>query len=511
MPRSEPRPQTPASRFPRSPPIRTSGILLHPTSLPGPFAIGDLGPAARDFIDHLAHARQTWWQMLPLVPPGAGNSPYQSISAFAGNALLISPEDLHAEGLLSRRDLPAPLPSGSRVNFKKAAAIKQPLLNLAWHNFHARDSTTLAREFATFCRDNAPWLADFALFTVLEQIHGKPWQTWPKPLATRNESALREVRERHAADIAFVQFTQFLFFRQLRALKEYADQKGVQFIGDIPIFVACHSADVWSHPHLFKLDARRYPRVVAGVPPDMFSSTGQLWGNPLYDWAAMKRERYVWWRERLAAALEYNGKVRIDHFRGFAAAWESPANARDARGGKWEPGPKADFFRGIAPGMGLERLIAEDLGLITPDVIALRDRFHLPGMRVLQFAFDAPTSPHLPPNFPPNCVVYTGTHDNDTTASWFRHLSAAQKRNLLHFAPDAKLDAARAMLRLAWTSVADTAIAPMQDLLGLGGSARMNYPGRPAGNWAWRTPPIPPAKWHFLQELTVATNRFRDK
>lgn len=485
---------------------RSAGILLHVTSLPGPYGVGDLGPAAYRWVDALARAKQTWWQILPLGPPGAGNSPYQCYSAFAGNPLLISPDLLVKEGLIARPHRfreGGPFPD-DRVNYDRVATFKDKLLSEAWQQYLNAAAPHLHRPFAAFRKAQAHWLDDFSLFMALKEAQGGVWTDWPADLVRRDPAALRAARRSLAHAIGRHQFTQFLFFRQLDALRAYAAEKGVKLIGDLPIFISADSSDVWADPHLFLLDKNHRPRVVAGVPPDYFSETGQRWGNPLYDWAAMERDGYAWWVARLRATLAQVDLVRVDHFRGFEAYWQIPASSPTARKGRWVKGPGRKLFDALGRELGGLPLIAEDLGVITPPVEALRDELGLPGMRVLQFAFGGGTdNPYLPHNYAPNAVAYTGTHDNDTTAGWYATLKPAERTRLHRYAPGLEgnrardgskgrtgevngEDAAWALIRLAWSSVADCAIAPLQDVLGLGGEARMNTPGLPTGNWEWR-------------------------
>ena len=468
---------------------RSAGILLHVTSLPGPTGIGDLGPAAYAWVDALARARQTWWQVLPLGPPGDGDSPYQAYSAFAGNPILVSPELLARDGLLRRADLRgADFPTG-RVDYRRVNAFKTRLLARAWGQFRGGGAGgTLRADFESFAAGESAWLDNFALFMALKEARpGAPWTDWPKPLVLCDPAALDTARRELADVIGRHRFVQFLFFRQLRSLRDYAAGRGVRLIGDLPIFVSADSADVWANPHLFQLDRRRRPKAVAGVPPDYFSKTGQRWGNPLYDWEAMKRDSYAWWVARLRAALTQADLVRIDHVRGFEAYWRIPASRPTAERGRWVKVPGVELFETVRGKLGGLPFIAEDLGLITPEVEALRDRFALPGMRVLQFGFGGDVgNPFLPHNYVRNAVAYTGTHDNDTTAGWYASLRRPERRHVLQYAPGADRDPAWAMIRLAWSSVADCAITPLQDVLGLDGKARMNTPGTARGNWRWR-------------------------
>jgi 4-alpha-glucanotransferase len=400
---------------------RASGVLLHPTSLPGPYGVGDLGPAAYEFVDFLAASGQSYWQIMPLGPTGYGDSPYQCFSAFAGNTLLVSPQRLVEDGLLRESDIePAPDFPAGRVDFERVIEHKRELLQKAFANFSAAD-LRLRSDYEGFRDFASAWLDDWALFAALKDEHkGAPWHTWQPGLARRDEAALSLARETFAERVESHRFAQYLFFRQWMLLRKYCAERGVRVVGDVPIFVAHNSADVWSRPHLFLLEEDGSPRVVAGVPPDYFSPTGQLWGNPLYDWDAMRREGFAWWIERMRATLRAVDVVRVDHFRGFAAYWEVPAADATAERGRWVNAPGRDLFNALRGALGPLPVIAEDLGTITPDVHALRDEFGFPGMRVLQFAFGGdPDDTHLPHNYTPNSVVYTGTHDNDTTVGWF--------------------------------------------------------------------------------------------
>jgi 4-alpha-glucanotransferase len=468
---------------------RSAGILLHPTSLPGRFGIGDLGPTAHAWVDALARARLSWWQLLPLGPTGAGDSPYQSFSSFAGNTLLLSPEALAADGLLTADDLDwATMPAGP-VDYGAVISRKAELIDRAWARYQRGAAAPELRSgFEGFQVQQAAWLDDLALFLALKQEQGgRSWLDWPQELMLRQPAALTKARRRLREAIDVQRFGQFLFFRQWRSLKQHARQQGLRFIGDLPIFVAGDSVDVWTEPGLFQLDAQRQPRVVAGVPPDYFSTTGQLWGNPHYDWQAMGRAAYAWWVDRLRGTLALVDLVRLDHFRGFVASWEVPAGSPTAENGHWVDGPGADLFQAFQVALGGLPLIAEDLGVITPDVEALRQRFGLPGMRVLQFTFGGFAEERfLPHNYARPTVVYTGTHDNDTTLGWFGHLDAAAKTELRRYFPATEKNIAWDLIRAAWASVADIAITPLQDVLSLGSEARMNYPGRAEGNWRWR-------------------------
>jgi 4-alpha-glucanotransferase len=448
-------------------------------------------------VDALARAGQTLWQTLPLAPPGEGNSPYQAFSAFAGNPLLISPDFLMRDGLLRRSDLGQPFPPG-RVDFDRVAPFKWRLLSLAWERFNgggggAAAGRALRSAFDRFQRDHAPWLDDYTLFMALKDAHGGAgWIDWSPEFIRRDDGALRAARRAQGDAIGRHAFGQFLFHRQLADLRRHARSRGVRLVGDLPIFVSYDSTDVWANPHLFLLDRHRRPTAVAGVPPDAFCETGQRWGNPLYNWTAMRREKYAWWVARLRAALDQADLVRFDHFRGFEAFWRVPAASPTAATGRWVKGPGRELFDALRSAIGELPVIAEDLGVITPPVEALRDSLGLPGMRVLQFAFggDDPDNPHLPHNHVPHSVAYTGTHDNDTTVGWYASLRPRERRHVRRYLPDAT-EARRAawpMIRETWKSVAALAIAPVQDVLALGSVARMNTPGTAAGNWRWRAP-----------------------
>ena len=481
----------PSPRIPHRPANpRSAGVLLHVTSLPGPFGVGDLGPAAYRWVDTLAAAGQSWWQVLPLNPPGKGDSPYQAYSAFAGNPLLLSPELLVKDGLLKRSEINGrDLPPG-RVDYAAATTLKRELLARAFDRFTAGVAKPLRDEFARFRRKRAGWLDDYALYMALRDAHGdRPWVEWDSKLKARDPAALAEARRSQAGRIDRHAFDQFLFARQWAALKAHANDRGVRVIGDVPIFVSGDSADVWAHPDLFLLDRQLKPTAVAGVPPDYFSKTGQRWGNPLYRWPRMAADDFGWWVARLRTLLEQTDVVRLDHFRGFAACWNVPASATTAANGKWVKAPGQALLAAVQKGLGGLPFIAEDLGVITPDVERLRDGFGLPGMRVLQFGFGGGAdNPFLPHNHVRNAVAYTGTHDNDTAVGWFESLDPKQRRHADQYAPGVADDPAGTLIRLAWQSVADTAIAPAQDVLRLGSAARMNTPGTDRGNWTWRLP-----------------------
>lgn len=436
----------------------------------------------------LARARQAWWQVLPLGPTGYGNSPYQCFSAFAGNPLLISPELLARAGILNAADLAAIEFKLNPIAYEDVIPFKSRLIAKAWENFQVRNIAEWRPRFEEFCHESSGWLDDYALFMALKKVHGGvSWQCWPKPLMTRNRNALDKARIELQAMIGQHQFEQFLFHQQWQTLREYAHQQGVRLIGDLPIFVAMDSVDVWSHPELFSLDEQLRPVSVAGVPPDYFSATGQLWGNPLYAWDAHRKDGYSWWIARLKAALQQVDLIRLDHFRGFEAYWEIPSSSATAETGRWVPGPGAQFFELTRAALGGLPLIAENLGVITADVESLRTHLGLPGMRILQFAFGgAREDRFLPHHYDRNTVVYTGTHDNDTTMGWYCSLKPTEVRFLRRYVPGTDEDVAWDLIRVAWASVADTAIVPLQDVLSLGTEARMNFPGRPSGNWQWR-------------------------
>jgi 4-alpha-glucanotransferase len=492
---------------------RSSGVLLHPTSLPGPFGIGDLGPAAFAWVEALARAGQAWWQVLPVGPTGYGDSPYQSPSTFAGNTNLLSPERLERDGLVAAADVAAcAMPSGE-VRYDEVTVRKRNLVRRAWDRFLATDPPDLRREFDAFRAAERGWLDDFALFAAIKSAQGeKPWWEWPAPFAARNAAALTAAAEELADDVDAARFGQFLFARQWAALRGHARRNRVRLIGDLPIYVAHDSADVWANPELFQMDPGRNPTVVAGVPPDYFNPTeGQLWGNPLYDWEGHRRTGFAWWTSRLRGALRLFELVRLDHFRGLAAYWAVPFGSRTAAGGRWVDAPGAELLATLKRELEDLPIIAEDLGVITPDVDALRTGFGLPGMRILQFAFGgAVESRFLPHRFTTDAVVYTGTHDNDTTRGWYEQLTDAERAAFARYAPGATSEPVWALVRLAWASVAELAVVPLQDLLDLGSEARMNTPGISTGNWCWRADEtaINRAGWvERVRELTEVYER----
>ncbi|MEW6212685.1 MAG: 4-alpha-glucanotransferase [Acidobacteriota bacterium] len=479
---------------------RSSGILLHPTSFPSRFGIGDLGDEAYKFIDFLRSSGQSLWQMLPLGPTGFGDSPYQCFSAFAGNPLLVSPDLLASDRLLSRADIErSPEFSRERIEFGRVIEYKNFLLSCAFDNFKRMNDPALCDEFLAFCQQEDQWLDDYALFRALKNHHrGAAWNHWPSSLARREREEIETAKEKLRDSILAEKFYQYLFFKQWLALKEYARTRGVKIIGDIPIFVSYDSADVWTHPRSFKLDDEGSPLVIAGVPPDYFSKTGQLWGNPIYDWERMEETGFHWWIERFKANFKLFDIIRLDHFRGFAACWEVPAGDPTAERGRWVEVPGRELLTLLKQTFEELPIIAEDLGVITADVEALRDDFHLPGMRILQFAFSSDSSNiDLPHNYTPNSVVYTGTHDNDTTVGWFNSRAGSgstrseeqikrERRRCLKYLRSSGKEIHWDFIRAAFASVARLAIAPMQDVLGLDSSARMNLPATSEGNWGWR-------------------------
>ena len=469
---------------------RASGILLHPTSLPGEYGIGDLGSHAYEFVNFLIETKQTYWQILPLGPTGWGDSPYSSYSAFAGNTLLVSPEKLVEDGLLEAdRHPPANEQNSDRVDYGGAYEFKRSVLHKAFENFK-NSNADLREKYDAFAGEHESWLEDFALYLAIKasQDH-KPWFEWEAGLKFRDESALNEARKNLGEEIYREKFYQFLFFRQWAAVKEHANGNGIKVVGDAPIFVALDSADVWHHREQFKLNDDGSPKVVSGVPPDFFSGTGQLWGSPIYDWDAMRSDGFSWWIERVRFALKTLDVLRIDHFRGFAAAWEVPGGDPTAEHGEWVDAPGRELFSALKDSLGDLPFWVEDLGFMTPDVDALRDDFEFPGMRILQFAFgDDARNGALPHNYIRNCIAYTGTHDNDTVVGWWNSQppdSHAREFCMKYLATDGS-EINWDMIRAAWASVADTAIAPLQDVLGLGNEARMNLPASMSGNWYWR-------------------------
>lgn len=492
---------------------RHSGILVHPTSFPSVYGIGDLGKGAYDFIDYLVSAGQTLWQTLPLGPTGFGDSPYQGFSAFAGQPLLISPDKLFEQGLLSQKDLDDyPILNSKAVDYGAVLVAKNKLLASANKNFaNLPEGSELVQEYKAFCEKQAFWLDDYALFmSIKDKNDGKLWLEWKNsernPSATEKETLKKELSER----ISYYKVIQFLFFNQWYALKKYANEHLIKIIGDIPIFVSLDSADVWANKDLFELDSKGYPTVVAGVPPDYFSETGQLWGNPLYDWDAHEKQNYAWWISRVRSQLALVDIIRIDHFRGFDSYWAVPYGEATAINGTWKAGPKEKLFNAIKDALGDLPIWAEDLGIITEDVEKLRDKFNFPGMKVLQFAFDDPNDNDMMPYYHiPNCICYTGTHDNDTSLGWYKNASKESQKKVRRFMNTGAATVSWAFIHTALGSAANNVIIPLQDIMSLDSDARMNTPGRAAGNWSWRYEEKDlDLYWaKFLKKLTKTFNR----
>lgn len=499
---------------------RVSGILLHVTSLPSPHGIGGFGPEAIAWIDQLAEAGQTWWQILPIGPPDKGNSPYTPLSTFACNPLLVSPEELVAAGLLSENECELSEPfAEDYCDFDRVVPWKEHLLALAFKNYRSNRNGVMASlhsAFQTFCEEQANWLDDFSLFVALKQKYEfSHYLKWPREIVRRESAAIQEAMQELASEIERAKFDQFIVFRQLHRVRAHAAKRGIKLFGDLPIFVSPDSSEVWAHPDLFMLDEELRPKFVAGVPPDYFSATGQLWGNPVYDWAALRRSGYAWWVDRLRSLLQLHDLVRLDHFRGFSAAWHVPEGAPTAVEGEWVDGPGEDFFFEVKRSLGGLPFVAEDLGTITDDVRELLAQFSFPKMGVLQFAFDGdPTNAFLPHHSVENMVMYTGTHDNDTSLGWYQTLSEPHRESFWEYLGESshdESDVAWRMIQLAWKTTAAVAIAPLQDILGLGGEARMNMPGIAQGNWAWRCTPVEmaAASWNRLAKLTFEARRIR--
>ncbi len=508
-------------RFSIMPFTRSSGILLHPTSLPGPYGIGELGSAAMQWLDWLAGAGCGLWQILPLGPTGYGDSPYQSFSSFAGNPYLISLERLLEEELLVDADLDEmPESNEDQIDYGAIYEWKLPVLDKAYARFLAGPFEALRAEQESFRQQQAHWLDDFALFMALKEAHdGEPWNDWPPRLRARDPGVLERARQVHVEAVERQIFRQFLFFRQWAAVRSYANQLGIRIIGDVPIFVAYDSADVWANQDLFHLDAQGSPTVVAGVPPDYFSETGQLWGNPLYRWELHAARGYDWWLARLQAVLSSVDIIRLDHFRGFYDYWEIPAGQKTAVEGRWVEGPREAFFQTVRSGLARDTtasaeelpIIAEDLGELNPGVYELRDRLDLPGMKIMVFAFsDDGKNEFLPHNHVSECVVYTGTHDNDTARGWFERVSQSERDFALRYLDCSEEEIPSKLIRAAWGSVSIFALTSMPDLLGLGNEARMNYPGRETGNWGWRMRPsvlLDEEQQERLRELNLLFDR----
>jgi len=503
---------------------RASGLLLHITSLPSRFGIGDLGPEAYRFADFMAESKQTLWQMLPLVPTGYGYSPYAAPSTYAGNPMLISPDRLLEDGWLTTDDLgKLPTFSDDEVLFASVSAYKDQLLRAAWKRFSSQASPSEKEAFDAYCATHAGWLEDWSLFETIKQDHDeKEWVTWQPELRDREPAALIAYQADNADRIAMRKFWQYLFEQQWMDLKAYCNERGVKIFGDLPIYVAQDSADVWANRHLFTLQEDGYPITIAGVPPDYFSETGQRWGNPLYKWDSMRATGYAWWTSRMARILELVDLVRLDHFRGFEAYWEVPASEETAINGQWREGPGADLFEALEKNLGEVPLIAENLGVITDGVTNLMQRFGFPGMAILQFAFDSDeTNEFLPHNYDEALVAYTGTHDNDTLMGWWTNTASTQDaeqiaRAKAYCAEYLGLDAGQEAEQLPWKaleslmrSVARFAVTPVQDLLGLGADARMNTPGTTNDNWKWRLAPgaLDAGVGARLAKLTEETGR----
>lgn len=471
---------------------RAAGILLHPTSLPGPDGIGDLGPEAYRWIDFLYQTGCQFWQVLPLGPTGYGDSPYQCFSAFAGNPYLISATSLLDQGLLTKYDLAdRPQFPVERVDYGPVIQWKMELLRRSYTIFKSKEFKELKQAFQSFKQEEAHWLDPFSIFMAIKNHHGNvAWNEWSDVLRMRQPNALESFNKIYQDEIEFQSYIQFVFYRQWQALHHYANEKGIRIIGDIPIFVAYDSADVWMHKELFHLDSEGLPKFIAGVPPDYFSETGQLWGNPLYNWDVHKEKGYEWWQSRFQAVLKQIDIVRLDHFRGFEAYWEVPFGNQTAVEGQWVQGPGSHFLKVIKEKLGDLPIIAEDLGVITQPVKEMRDEFNLPGMKILQFSFASdPDDDFLPHNYPVHCVAYTGTHDNNTCRGWYDNAPEREKDFCRRYLARSGEDIAWSMVRILWQSVAAWVLTPMQDILSLGEWARMNYPGNPSGNWIWRMHP----------------------
>lgn len=474
-------------RFPRS-----CGTLLHPTSFPAKYGMGDLGPQAKEFIDFLKDTDQTIWQLLPLGPTGYGNSPYASYSAFAGNHFLISPDILYEKGLITEQELEnAVMPLSNFIDYDRAFTAKKVLLKKASKRFYEQLNSEEVGKLESFKKQNREWLDDYCLFIACSKEHDrKPWNLWDKDLAQRNPKALKSFAKKHSDEIRYQSWLQYEFFNQWFSLKEYANSKGIRVVGDIPIFVDHNSADVWANPKYFEVDKEGNRKLVAGVPPDYFSETGQLWGNPLYKWNVLEKDGYSWWLKRFRQMFDLFDAIRVDHFRGFDAYWAVPASEKTAEKGEWVEGPGDKLFKTIKRKLGELPIIAEDLGVVTPEVEKLRDDFEFPGMKILQFAFDSDeTNAFLPHNYTQNCVVYTGTHDNDTTIGWYQTAPEQEKHRAREYTRSDGSEIQWDLIRLGMLSVADQAIFPLQDFMNLDTTHRMNTPGTVGENWEWRYTP----------------------
>ena len=490
---------------------RSTGILLHPISLPSRGGIGDFGPAAYEFLDFLTAARQGVWQVLPLNPPANGNSPYSSTSAFAGNPQLVSLERLAERGWLDAASLSALPTEVGRINYEQVNRDKLPLLRQAAENFLQRAAGNARQRFDDFCRENSWWLEDYVLFDALSEQHGKNWSRWPADLARRDASAIEAAKQQLGADLSLRCAVQFFFWEQWHALRHYCAQKSIRVVGDVAIFVDYESADVWAHRDIFRLkEDDLQPEAVSGVPPDYFSATGQRWGNPLYNWDAIRATGYRWWIQRLRWAAQTCDLVRLDHFRGFAQFWEIPAHEPTAINGRWVDGPGDDLFNKLREALGGLPFFAEDLGFITPDVVALRKNQKIPGMAVLQFGFgDAGAHAYLPYRLTTDCVLYTGTHDNDTTLGWWATLGEKERHAVQSLVGICEDGPNWGLIRLAQSSPATLSVMPLQDVLGLGSDARLNVPSTATGNYHWRFQPgsLRPELAAKLAALAEVTDR----
>ncbi|MFC5409066.1 4-alpha-glucanotransferase [Larkinella bovis] len=498
---------------------RSAGLLLPVTSLPSAFGIGDLGPEARNFVDFLIRSRQKYWQILPLNPiePGSGYSPYSTYSSMAGNTGLLSPELLVQDGLLKAAELAQwRLPATSQVDYSGAAQVREKCFERAYRSFCQKPNPTLAADFQEFCQQEAAWLDDFALYCGLKRtFNDTPWHQWPTEFRLRKPEALQAFSVQQADDLQPIKWLQFLFDRQWQQLRTYCHQSGIQLLGDLPFYVSYDSADVWAHPDIFGLDANGQLNAVAGVPPDYFNAEGQRWGMPVFRWNRLKERKYDWWVQRIRKNAKLFDLVRIDHFRALSEYWEIPAEETTAIRGEWKPGPGHDFFRTLANELGELPFVAEDLGDISEEVYQLRDAYGLPGMKVIQFAFhnDLPQSPHSPHNYTPNFIAYTGTHDNNTTRGWFRQdLSPADRKKVRHYAgkPVSERNVHLVLSQLVYASVARTVILPVQDVLGLDETARINTPAAAQNNWLWRLLPeqLTEDAAHQLREWVTLYNRW---
>jgi 4-alpha-glucanotransferase len=492
--------------------FRKSGILLHISSLPSAFGIGDLGQEAYNFVDTLSKNGMKIWQILPLGPNGPGNSPYQAYSAYAGDPILISPEMLVDWGLLSKEDLStSPLFNDISVDFEKVTEWKTNIFRLAWQNFKLNADTSFINEYQAFLNEHGWWLNDYALYTACKiEFDGLAWNKWPNDLMERDQNALDSYKIELKENYEFERFVQFLFIRQWFRLKNYANEKGIQIFGDLPLYVSLDSSDVWGNQRLFLLDKNGEPSMVGGVPPDYFCEDGQLWGNPVYDWNEIEKNNFQWWLARLYFNFHMFDLVRIDHFRGLESFWAIPADSKTARVGQWLPAKGFELLNILQSQLVKLPIIAEDLGIITPEVEYLRDHFNLPGMKVLQFAFTSDfTNEHLPHNISSKNIIYTGTHDNDTIIGWWMSIDAEEKKLANSYLSANKGTISERLITYAWASVAEIAILPLQDLMLLDGSARMNVPGIATGNWSWRFRKNQLRKnhWEFIKKLNVRYNR----